>query len=99
MCDDFRSLLYFVKMAVAFAHLHQPQRENRQFAQRVRLEDVSDDGLLNYHVPRDIIEDIITGFAASEYGNLTEGGHATPSDTQVGKISTTLEIYSSKCSM
>ena len=77
MCEDFRSLLYFVKMAVAFAHLDQPQHKNRQFAQRVRLEDVSDDGLLNFPVPRDIIEDIITGFAASEYGNLRERGHAS----------------------
>ena len=99
MCDDFRSLLYFVKMAVAFAHLDQPQRINRHFAQRVRMEDVFDDGLLNYRVPRDIIEDIITGIAASEYGNLTERGNATPTDTQVGKILTILEIYSSKCFM
>ena len=78
--------LIFVNMAVAFVHLGQQQCENRQFEPRIHLNDVSNDELTNYRLPRDLIEEIVTGFAAREYGNLTERGHATPSDMQVGKI-------------
>ena len=69
-------------MAVAFVHFGQQQRENRQFEQRIGLNDVT-----KYRLQRDLIEEMVTGYAASEYGNLTERGHATPSDTQVGKVS------------
>ena len=62
--------LIFEKMMVSFAHPGQPQRENRQFELRIRL-NVSHNELENYRLPRDIIEEIVTGFAASEYGNLT----------------------------
>ena len=70
-------------MAFLLARMARRRREQRVFYHRQRLHQLSEAKLVDYRLPRHLIEEIVEGYGQSEWANSTNRSHALNAETEV----------------